>query len=60
MLARAKHMARLIGDLLTFATLQAGHLSIELTDIDARELVRQECDLVCPVAERRRVLVTAR
>ena len=60
MLARnAKMMERLIGDLLTFSTLQAGHFAIEAARVDAREIVHHTCEVFRPLAERRHITLTA-
>ncbi len=55
----AKLMERLIGDLLTFSTLQAGHFAIEAADIDAREIVRHTCEQFRPLAEKRAIEISA-
>lgn len=55
----AKLMERLIGDLLTFSTLQAGHLAIEAADVDVREIARHTCEQFRPIAERRGIEVSA-
>jgi signal transduction histidine kinase len=55
----AKHMERLIGDLLTFSKLQAGHFSIEAADVDAREIVRHSCELFQPTAKQRAIELAA-
>jgi signal transduction histidine kinase len=46
----ARRMNRLIGDLLDATQLQAGRLSLDLTDIDAREVVREAEETLCPSA----------
>jgi signal transduction histidine kinase len=55
----AKLMDRLIGDLLTFSTLQAGHFAIEACDVDVREIVRHTYEQFMPLAERRGIEVGA-
>ena len=56
----AQMMNRLIGDLLTFSSLQAGHLPIEAAELGASDIVREVCEQVRPLAERRGIeIVTA-
>ncbi len=55
----AKLMDRLIGDLLTFSTLQAGHFAIQAGDVDVREVVRHTCEQLRPLAEQRGIEVSA-
>ncbi len=58
MLARnAKIMARLIGDLLTFSTLQAGHFALVAEEVDAREIVRQTGEQFQQIAASRNIAV---
>jgi signal transduction histidine kinase len=40
-----RQMNRLIGDLLDASQLQAGHLTLELSDVDARQLVRATTEM---------------
>jgi signal transduction histidine kinase len=55
----AELMERLIGDLLTFSSLQAGHLAIEATKIDVRELMRHAYEMFKSLGEQRGIAVTA-
>jgi len=55
----AKLMERLIEDLLTFSTLQAGHLAIAPDDVDARAVVRETCEEFQPMAQRRGIDMAA-
>ncbi len=58
MLARnAGLMARLVGDLLTFSTLQAGHFVLEMADVEVRELVQQTREQFRPLADQRHIAV---
>ncbi len=55
----AKLMERLIEDLHTFSTLQAGHLAIHAAEVDVRELVRHMWEAFKPLGEQRHISVIA-
>ncbi|MEO8333870.1 MAG: GAF domain-containing sensor histidine kinase [bacterium] len=51
----ARRMNRLIGDLLDATQLQAGRLSLDLADVDARRIIREAEETLGPSAAERRV-----
>src|SRR5438105_6204374 len=51
----ARQMNRLIGDLLDATRLQAGRLTLELTEVDAREVVREADESLQRLAAERRI-----
>ena len=55
----ARLMDRLISDLFTFSTLQAGQFAIVWADVDVRELVLQVCEQFRSIATRRGIDVAA-
>lgn len=48
-------MDRLISDLFTFSTLQAGQFAVVWADVDVRELVLEVCEQFRPIAARRSI-----
>ncbi len=54
-----RQMNRLIGDLLDATRLQAGRLSLDLSDVDVREVVRETEEMFLHAAEERHVRLQA-
>ena len=51
----AARMNRMVGDLLDAARVQAGRLTLELADVDARAIVRQAEEMFRPAAQERQI-----
>ncbi len=49
--ASSRHLLELVDDILSFAKLEAGRDEIRAAPIDFRELVKDVCELVAPLAE---------
>src|SRR5262249_8786496 len=49
-LRAAKHMERLVGDLLAFAQIQAGRFAIECETVDAASLIGESTEMFKPLA----------
>lgn len=54
-----RQMNRLVGDLLDATRLQAGRLTLDVHDVDARALVREAGETLRPAAEERRIELCA-
>jgi PAS domain S-box-containing protein len=54
-LTGGRHLLELITDILDLARVESGHLSLELTSVDAVATVRDVCEMISPLAERRGV-----
>jgi signal transduction histidine kinase len=53
-----QRMERLISDLLAFASIGSGHLTIELQPVSVADLLKEAAEAIGPAAQERRVIIT--